>query len=146
MLSSVGPESVTRTAIDYVADERFSSLRKTLGVTGFGINQITLQPRQRLRIHRHANQEEVYFVVRGKLALIIEGEEELDLAEGDLVRVPASIRRQLVNKFPGPCTIVAIGASGEHQSRDAEAFVDWNDSEGRPPQEVPLPTDLPDAL
>ena len=68
---------------------------------------------------------------------------ELELGEGELARVPASIRRQLVNRFPGPCTIVAIGASGEHQSRDAEAFVDWNDSEGRPPQDVPLPADIP---
>ena len=95
-----------------------------------------------MRIHRHATQEEVYLVVRGQLALIIEGTEEVELAEGDLARVPASVRRQLVNRFGEPCTIVAIGAAGSHEGRDAEAFTDWNESEGRPPQEVPLPTDL----
>jgi hypothetical protein len=26
---------------------------------------------------------------------------------------------------------------------DGEAFADWSDTEGRPPQEVPLPADLP---
>jgi len=139
----VVPDGVTRTALDYETQERFVSLRRTLDVTSFGINQITLQPGQRLRIHRHALQEEVYFVVRGKLAVIVEGGQELELGEGELARVPPSVRRQLVNRFAAPCTIVAIGASGSHEGRDAEAFTDWNESEGRPPQEVPLPTDLP---
>ena len=136
------PEGVTRTALDYQTEERFVSLRRPLDVTSFGINQITLQPRQRLRIHRHASQEEVYFVVRGKLAVIFEGEQELELAEGELARVPASVRRQLVNRFTEPCTIVAIGAHGSHESRDGEAFAAWEETEGRPPQEVPLPDDL----
>lgn len=136
------PDGVTCGAIDYETQERFVSLRRSLGVTSFGLNQITLQSGQRLRIHRHATQEEVYLVVRGQLALIIEGTEEVELAEGDLARVPASVRRQLVNRFGEPCTIVAIGAAGSHEGRDAEAFTDWNESEGRPPQEVPLPTDL----
>jgi mannose-6-phosphate isomerase-like protein (cupin superfamily) len=136
-------ETVTRAAIDFDAQERFVSLRRQLGVTGFGINQVTLQSGQRMRIHRHAKQEEVYLVLRGKLALVIEGEEELESAEGELARVPASVRRQLVNRFGDPCTIVAIGASGSHESRDAEAFNDWNDSEGRPPQEVPFPLIYP---
>lgn len=137
------PDGVTRTAIDYDAQDRFVSLRRSLGVTSFGINQITLQPGQRLRIHRHTTQEEVYFVVRGSLALIVEGTEELELGAGELARVPASVRRQLVNRFDDPCTIVAIGASGSHEGRDAEAFTDWSQSDGRPPQEVPLPADLP---
>jgi len=137
------PEGVTRTALDYQTEERFVSLRRPLDVTSFGINQITLQPGQRLRIHRHASQEEVYFVVRGRLALIFDGEQELELAEGDLGRVPASVRRQLVNRFAAPCTIVAIGAHGTHEGRDGEAFTAWDETEGRPPQEVPLPNDLP---
>ena len=136
------PGGVTRTALDYETQERFVSLRRPLGVSSFGINQITLQPGQRLRIHRHALQEEVYFVARGKLAVMIEGGQKLELAEGELARVPASVRRQLVNRFADPCTVVAIGASGSHEGRDAEAFTDWDASEGRPPQEVPLPPDL----
>ena len=73
----------------------------------------------------HGTQEEVYFVVRGKLALSVEGTDELELAEGDLARVPATVRRQLVNRSGDPCTIVAIGAAGSHESRDAEAFTDF---------------------
>jgi uncharacterized cupin superfamily protein len=49
----------TTTALDLDTEERFVPLRKLLGVTGFGINQLTLQPGERMRIHRHAGQEEV---------------------------------------------------------------------------------------
>lgn len=138
------PGDVQRTAIDPAAVESFVSLRRALGVSAFGFNQITLQPRQRLRIHRHTSQEEVYVVIQGTLTLVIEGEEELELQPGELARVAASIRRQLINRSPKPCTLIAIGASGEHHSRDGEAFTDWNETEGRPPQEIPLPDDLPD--
>jgi hypothetical protein len=36
-----------------------------------------------------------------------------------------------------------MGRSGTHESRDAEAFTAWDEAIGRPPQEVPLPDDLP---
>ena len=53
------------------------SLRRALGVTSFGINQMVLEPRQRGRIHRHARQEEVYLVLEGTLTLLVEGEEQV---------------------------------------------------------------------
>lgn len=138
----MGSREVTRVAVDQSAEERFVSLRRALGVEAFGLNQLTLQPGQRGRIHRHREQEEVYLVVHGTLTLVVEGE-ELELGEGELARVPATVRRQLVNRGATPLVLVAIGASGEHVGRDGEAFEDWADTEGRPPQEVPLPADLP---
>jgi mannose-6-phosphate isomerase-like protein (cupin superfamily) len=134
---------VQTTAIDYSSPERFVSLRRALGVSAFGLNQITLQPGQRGRIHRHTQQEEVYLVLRGRLMILIEQEDELELGEGMLARVPAQVRRQLVNPFSAPCTLVAVGAAGEHAGRDGEAFTGWSETEGRPPREVPLPEDLP---
>jgi len=59
-----------------------------------------------------------------------------------LAHVQADVRRQLVNPFSAPCTLVAIGAAGRHERRHGEAFADWSDQEGRPPAEVPLPEDL----
>jgi uncharacterized cupin superfamily protein len=138
----MGAEAVRRTGIDHDAGERFVSLRRALGVESFGINQLILQPGQRGRIHRHASQEEVYLVLRGTLTLVVEGEDELELGEGDLVRVPAAVRRQLVNRHDTQLTLVAIGAAGEHVGRDGEAFEDWSETTGRPPQEVPLPDDI----
>jgi quercetin dioxygenase-like cupin family protein len=130
--------------IDWESGERFLSLRRALGVTSFGINQITLQPGQRGRIHRHREQEEVYLVLRGALTVAVEGQ-ELELGEGQLLRVAPELRRQLVNAGDRRCVVVAIGAAGEHVGRDGEAFADWLQREGRPPQEVPLPDDLPHA-
>jgi quercetin dioxygenase-like cupin family protein len=134
----------TVAGIDWETDDRFESLRRALGVSSFGLNQITLQPRQRGRIHRHREQEEVYLVLRGTLTVVFEdGERELD--EGELIRVSPEVRRQLVNAGDSACVLVAIGGAGEHVGRDGEAFSDWSEREGRPPQEVPLPDDLPSA-
>jgi mannose-6-phosphate isomerase-like protein (cupin superfamily) len=133
---------ITRATLDFESEERFISLRRQLGVTGFGINLLTLKPRQRGRIHRHREQEEVYLVLQGRLTLGLE-DGELEIGAHEIVRVPAATRRQLSNRGEGPCVLVAIGAAGEHVGRDGEAFEDWNETEGRPPQEVPLPADLP---
>src|SRR3954465_12712933 len=70
-------EGIARTRLDPDAPERFVSLRRELGVTRFGMNQIVLAPRQRGRVHRHAQQEEVYFVLEGTLTLLVEGEEHV---------------------------------------------------------------------
>jgi uncharacterized cupin superfamily protein len=133
---------VSTGGIDWGAGERFVSLRTALGVTSFGLNQITLQPRQRGRIHRHREQEEVYLVLRGKLTVAVE-QEEHELEAGQTMRVAPSVRRQLVNRGDVPCVLLAIGGAGEHNGRDGEAFTDWSETEGKPPQEVPLPDDLP---
>ena len=121
----------------------FQLLRRELGVTSFGINSITLTPRQRLRVHLHERQEEVYLVIEGELALIIEGEEHI-LGVGDLARVAPQARRQLTNPSAARTVVLALGAYGEHEGRDGRAWSDWDEQgEGRSPQEVPLPEDLP---
>jgi mannose-6-phosphate isomerase-like protein (cupin superfamily) len=135
-------EGVARARLEPEAGERFVSLRRALGVTTFGLNQIVLEPRQRLRIHRHARQEEVYLVLEGTLTLLVEGDREEALDRGDLIRVAPSVRRQLVNRGPGRLVLVALGGATEHVGRDGEAFASWEETEGRPPPEVPLPEDL----
>lgn len=133
---------VTVTRLDPDSPERFVSLRRALGVSAFGINQMLLRPGERGRIHRHEHQEEVYLVLRGTLGLEIEGEER-DLGEGDLARVGPEVRRRLLNRGPGLCIVLALGGAGEHAGRDALAYADWGDDDPRPPQQVPLPEDLP---
>jgi mannose-6-phosphate isomerase-like protein (cupin superfamily) len=134
------------TSLERDTDERFVLLRRELGVSSFGINQIVLQPGQRMRIHRHAHQEEVYLVLGGTLTLLIEGE-AAEHGPDQLIRVAPEVRRQLVNRGHEPLVLLALGGAGEHQSRDAEAFTAWDQHTGASPQEVPLPPDLgPDAL
>ena len=37
--------------------------------------------------------------------------------------------------------LLALGGAGEHIGRDGEAFESWEQEQGAPPQEVPLPAD-----
>jgi uncharacterized cupin superfamily protein len=137
-------DGVSTARLDPETDERFLSLRRPLGATAVGLNQMTLQPGQRGRIHRHREQEEIYVVLRGVLTLVTE-DGELEAGEGELVRVAAPVRRQLVNRGARPVLLLAIGAAGDHAGRDGEAFADWTETVPRPPQEVPLPDDVPHA-
>ena len=135
-------EGIARTRLDPDAGERFVPLRRQLGVTTFGMNQIVLEPRQRGRIHRHREQQEVYLVLEGTLTVVIEGEEHV-LQAGELARVAPVMRRQLVNRGPERLVVLALGGAHEHMGRDGEAFVDWETDDPAPPQDVPLPDDLP---
>ena len=101
----------SRTQLDPDGEERFVSLRRALGVTSFGINQMVLEPRQRGRIHRHERQEEVYLVLEGTLTLLVEGEEQV-ARRGELVRVAPEVRRQLVNRGPERLVLLALGGDG----------------------------------
>src|SRR4051812_43129848 len=132
---------VSYAKLDPDTEERFLALRRMLGVTTFGLNQIVLRPGQRGRIHRHHQQEEVYVVLAGTLTLILEGEAR-ELGQGEIVRVAPDVRRQLVNRRPGEnLLLLALGGAHEHVGRDGEAFESWEQSTGAPPQEVPLPED-----
>ena len=134
---------VAYTTIDLEAGERFVSLRRALGVTSFGMNLMLLEPGQRGRIHRHQRQEEVYLVLEGELTLVVEGEDVV-LGHHELARVGPSVRRQLTNPTSRRVVLLALGGYGEHEGRDALAWTSWDEGgEGRSPQDVPLPEDLP---
>lgn len=134
-------DGTSRSKLDPDTTERFVTLRRQLRVSSFGLNQISMQPGERGRIHRHERQEEVYLVLEGTLTLMVEGE-ATELAAGDLMRVAPALKRQLVNRGPGRVVMIALGGEGEHHGRDAEAFESWEQEAGAPPQEVPPAADL----
>jgi uncharacterized cupin superfamily protein len=134
-------EGVTVVALDRDGEERFQPLRRELGVSAFGLNLIRLRPGQRGRIHRHERQEEVYVVLEGSLTLGVEGEERV-VARGEAVRVAPAVRRQLTNRGRELLVLLAIGGAEEHVGRDGAAFGAWDETEGRPPPEIPLPDDV----
>ncbi len=134
---------ITFAALQRSGGERFQALRRELGVSSFGMNLIILESRQRGRIHAHERQEEVYLVLEGELTLVVEGIEHT-LGPDDLVRVGPAVRRQLVNAGGGRVVLLALGGAGEHAGRDGQAWESWEQGgEGLPPQQVPLPQDLP---
>ncbi len=134
-------QGTQRARLERASAERLVALRRRLGVSSFGINQLVLAPGQRGRIHRHERQEEVYLVLEGCLTLLVEGAES-ELGEGELIRVAPRLRRQLVNRGPGPLVLLALGGEGEHHGRDGEAFASWEQQSGVSPQQLPLPGDL----
>jgi uncharacterized cupin superfamily protein len=141
----MGDNDIAFSTIRRDGEERFQPLRRELGVSSFGMNLIVLEPGQRGRIHAHERQEEVYLVLEGGLTLVIEGVEHL-LGPDELARVGPPVRRQLVNAGAGRLVLLALGGSGDHGGRDGLAWSSWDDhSPGRPPQDVPLPDDLPAA-
>jgi mannose-6-phosphate isomerase-like protein (cupin superfamily) len=139
---SDGGVSVVR--LDRSGDARFQTLRRELGVSSFGMNLIALAPGERGRIHSLEHQEEVYLVLDGELTLVVE-REPMVLGRDSAARVAPGVRRQLSNAGREPLVLLALGAAGEHAGRDGAAWVDWDEpGPGRPPQEVPLPENLPD--
>jgi uncharacterized cupin superfamily protein len=135
-------DGITLGSIDHAGGDRFQRLRAELGVESFGLNLIRLAPRQRGRIHAHERQEEVYVVLSGTLTLATaEGEHEL--GPGACARVAPAVRRQLVNRGRERCVLLAVGGAESHDGRDGIAFDDWDSAQGRSPQEMPMPPDLP---
>jgi len=123
--------------------ELFQGLRRELGLESFGINLMVLRPGQRLRVHRHERQDEVYLVLEGMLTLLVEGEPH-ELGVDQLARVGPETRRQLTNPHPERVVILALGGAGKHEGRDGLAWSDWDEEgPGREPRDVPLPEDLP---
>jgi quercetin dioxygenase-like cupin family protein len=135
-------EGVTVIALDREGEERFQPLRRELGVSAFGMNLIRLRPRQQGRIHRHERQEEAYLVLEGTLTLEVEGEPR-ELPPGSLARVAPDVRRRLSNRGDALLLVLAVGGAAQHEGRDGLAFTSWDDTDGAPPQQIPLAPDLP---
>ncbi len=134
---------VSFTTLDYERGERFQTLRRELGVSSFGLNLLLFEPGERARIHTHVRQEEVYIVLAGELTLLIEREPHV-LGERRAARVGPGVRRQLLNAGHERLVLLALGGDGEHVGRDGRAWESWEEGgDGRPPQEIPLPENLP---
>ncbi len=130
------------TRLDPDTGERFQGLRRALGVTTFGMNLITLQPGERGRIHRHGRQEEVLVVLEGILD-VLTAEGTTEVPTDGAIRIAPEVVRQIANRGPGRTVILALGGANPHDGRDGEAFASFDDTEPRPPQEIPNPEDLP---
>jgi uncharacterized cupin superfamily protein len=138
-------EGASFTKLDFEAGERFVRLRQALGIESFGLNLILLEPGQRGRIHRHHRQEEAYIVLEGTLTLELDGGDTHKLEAGHAARVAPTLRRQLSNRGDTRVALLAVGGATAHEGRDGVAFEDWDDVQGKRPQDVPLPDDLPAA-
>lgn len=91
---------------------RFRPARNALGVTSWGMNVIELDPDcSGYPEHDHASEghEEVYLVLSGSI-LLRTGGRELELSEGQFVRVPPGMKRKFVTRNSG-ATLLALGGT-----------------------------------
>lgn len=107
----------------------FRKVREALGVTAFGVNAIVLPPGHVGFLHYHDEQDELYFVHRGRVRVEVEGETR-DLGEGGLFHAESTTPRSVSNPFDEEAVVLAVGGKGGYVSRDGH-LVNPEDAERR---------------
>ncbi len=96
--------------------------RRPLDGESLGLSLFTLQPGFRIPFgHKHANQEEVYVVVRGSARVKVD-DEVVDLGEWDAIRFGKDTMRNM-EAGPKGCEYLAFGAGDD--PLDAEMAPGW---------------------
>src|SRR5215216_4187698 len=98
----------------------FRKVRRALGVTAFGVNAIELPPGFETGRHYHDEQEELYFVHRGRLQIRLNDQSEHVLGPGGLARVDAATVRQIKNIGDEPALYLVAGGKDGYVGRDGQ--------------------------
>ena len=99
----------------------FRKIRKELGVTAFGVNAIVLPPAYETGRHYHEEQEELYFLHRGRVAIEFGDGSTHELEPGGLAWVDASTVRKLRNLNDSEEAVyVVIGGKDGYVGRDGK--------------------------
>jgi quercetin dioxygenase-like cupin family protein len=96
----------------------FRKVRRELGVTAFGVNAIELPPGFETGRHFHDEQEELYFVHRGRVQIRLNDETKHVLGPGGLARVDAATVRQIKNVGDEPALYLVTGGKDGYVGRD----------------------------
>ena len=90
----------------------FRKVRRELGVTAFGVNAIEIPPGYETGRHYHDEQEELYFLFRGRVEFTFgDGSSHL-LGPGGLARVDAATVRKIKNVGDEPAAVPDRGRQG----------------------------------
>jgi mannose-6-phosphate isomerase-like protein (cupin superfamily) len=98
----------------------FRKVRRELGVTAFGVNAIEIPPGYATGRHYHDEQEELYFVHRGRVRITFNDDSEHELGPGGLARVDASTVRQIENVGDEPALYLVAGGKDGYVGRDGQ--------------------------
>ena len=96
----------------------FRKVRRALGVTAFGVNAIEIPPGYETGRHFHDEQEELYFVHRGRVEFEFGDGATHVLDEGGFARVDAQTVRKIKNVGEGPALYVIAGGKDGYVGRD----------------------------
>ena len=96
----------------------FRKIRSGLGVTAFGVNAIVMPPGYETNGHYHDEQEELYFVHRGVIAITFGDGTTHELGAGGLARVDAATVRSIKNVGEADAVYVIVGGKDGYVGRD----------------------------
>jgi hypothetical protein len=101
-------------------------IRKTLGVTAFGINAYTAANAGDEVVEEHTEQqlghEEIYAVISGRATFTVDGE-EVDAPAGTLVYLDdVAQKRHAIAREPGTTVLAIGGVPGNHEISSWEYF------------------------
>ncbi|HEX2360104.1 MAG TPA: cupin domain-containing protein [Solirubrobacterales bacterium] len=97
----------------------FRKVRKELDVTAFGANVITIPPGYETGRHWHDEQEELYFVHRGAIAMRFDEGDEIEVREGGAARVDPSTVRSVRNLSDSQDAVyLVVGGKDGYVGRD----------------------------
>jgi quercetin dioxygenase-like cupin family protein len=118
--SAVTGEGYALSSIDELGDgPGFRKIRRALGVEAFGVNAIVLPPGYETGRHYHDEQEELYLVHSGRVAIECGDGVWHELDPGGLVRVDAPTVRRLRNLSDSDEAVyVVIGGKDGYVGRD----------------------------
>jgi mannose-6-phosphate isomerase-like protein (cupin superfamily) len=96
----------------------FRKVRGALGVTAFGVNAIVYPPGYVGFQHWHDEQDELYFVHRGRARVEI-GDEVRELGEGGLLHVESTTPRLVSNASDSEeLVLLVVGGKDGYVERD----------------------------
>jgi quercetin dioxygenase-like cupin family protein len=98
----------------------FRKIRRELGVTAFGINAVVLSPGYETGVHYHDEQEETYFVHRGRVEFRFGDGSTHMLGPGGVVRVDAPTARGMRNAGEEDAVVVIAGGKDGYVGRDGQ--------------------------
>jgi mannose-6-phosphate isomerase-like protein (cupin superfamily) len=106
-----------RTTLEDLGDGVFRKIRQALGVTAFGVNVMVLPPGTEWFFHYHDEQDELYFVHRGRAAFEVGGE-IFELEPGGMCHVEAAAPRRFWNGGDEDLVLLVVGGKGGYVGRD----------------------------
>jgi len=104
-------------SIDEMGDGAFRKVRRELGVTAFGVNALVLAPGVVGRPHYHDEQDELYFVHRGRARFEVGGETR-EVGPGGLCHVESTTPRPVTSIGQEDLVMLVFGAKDGYIGRD----------------------------
>jgi mannose-6-phosphate isomerase-like protein (cupin superfamily) len=106
-------------SIEEMGDGVFRKVRQELGVTAFGVNAVVLEPGLTSRPHYHEQQDELYFVHRGRARFEVGGETR-ELGPGGVCHVTSTTRRRITSVGDEDLVMLVVGAKDGYVGRDGQ--------------------------